>query len=110
MVKRVPAPIDNRRSLSKKNSVASADVKIMALRNEGETGESPGKKETWTEAWIEAGAEREERNGSRKRGERWEPKERRKPNRDQIRRPKVISLTKGETMNVCGVGELETTS
>ncbi|GFV46686.1 hypothetical protein TNCV_3846961 [Trichonephila clavipes] len=29
------APIDNRRSLSKKNTVASADVERMGLRNKG---------------------------------------------------------------------------
>ncbi|GFW75748.1 hypothetical protein TNCV_4429311 [Trichonephila clavipes] len=35
MVKRESAPIDNRRSLYKKHTVALADVKRMALRNKG---------------------------------------------------------------------------
>ncbi|GFV73072.1 hypothetical protein TNCV_299091 [Trichonephila clavipes] len=35
MIKGVPSPIDSRRSLSKKNTVASEDVKRMALRNKG---------------------------------------------------------------------------
>ncbi|GFX89376.1 hypothetical protein TNCV_2202181 [Trichonephila clavipes] len=37
MVKGVPVPIDNRRSLSKKNTVASADDERMGLRNTGGT-------------------------------------------------------------------------
>ncbi|GFU75826.1 hypothetical protein TNCV_1652861 [Trichonephila clavipes] len=67
MVKIEPAPIDNRRSLCKKHTVALADVKRMALRNKGNDGQvcpNVGQ-ESWRcrigRCWIEIGAEREER-------------------------------------------------
>ncbi|GFV99337.1 hypothetical protein TNCV_1513091 [Trichonephila clavipes] len=57
MVKREPAPFDNRRSLNKKNPVASDGVERM------ETEESPGWRELESpkERRTEIGVERKER-------------------------------------------------
>ncbi|GFY19002.1 hypothetical protein TNCV_3876901 [Trichonephila clavipes] len=114
----------------KNKSVASANVERMALRNKcGVMGKGSRCRSRNVVALDSRrpGSEKEDRDRNRKREESHEKRDldrglnrdwsrkkreiwRADTSRDRMRSPKEIFQTKGETMNVCGVGELETTS